>query len=112
MAGRAGVAEAPHKSPARIAAMFDAIPGRYDFLNHFLSVGLDTRWRARAVRELSVASTQRILDLCTGTGDLAIAAVHALPPARVVGVDFAHAMLRIGLRKLRDRGLDRRISLV
>jgi demethylmenaquinone methyltransferase/2-methoxy-6-polyprenyl-1,4-benzoquinol methylase len=92
--------------------MFDAIAARYDFLNHFLSVGLDTRWRARAIREARLPAGARVLDLCTGTGDLAIAAVHRTPDARVVGVDFAGAMLRIGLDKLRGRGLDRTIMLV
>jgi len=99
------------KSPDRIAAMFDAIARRYDLLNHVLSAGLDTRWRARAVRELHLASDARVLDLCTGTGDLAIAASRAAPQARILGVDFAGAMLRLGLDKLRARALDR-ISLV
>jgi demethylmenaquinone methyltransferase / 2-methoxy-6-polyprenyl-1,4-benzoquinol methylase len=92
--------------------MFDAIAGRYDFLNHFLSVGLDTRWRARAIRDAALPQNARVLDLCTGTADLAIAAVQAVPSARVLGVDFAGAMLRVGLDKLRGRGLDRQIRLV
>jgi demethylmenaquinone methyltransferase/2-methoxy-6-polyprenyl-1,4-benzoquinol methylase len=92
--------------------MFDAIAKRYDFLNHFLSVGLDTRWRARAIREAGLPPDARVLDLCTGTADLAIAAVHAVPSARVVGVDFAGAMLRVGLGKLQARHLARRVSLV
>jgi demethylmenaquinone methyltransferase/2-methoxy-6-polyprenyl-1,4-benzoquinol methylase len=100
------------KSPDRISAMFDAIAGRYDFLNHFLSAGLDTRWRARAMREAHLTSRARVLDLCTGTADLAIASLQAEPTARVVGVDFAGAMLRVGLAKLRRRSLDTRISLV
>jgi demethylmenaquinone methyltransferase / 2-methoxy-6-polyprenyl-1,4-benzoquinol methylase len=106
------LAQPPDKTPDRIAAMFDAIAGRYDFLNHFLSVGLDTRWRARAIREARLPRAARVLDLCTGTADLAIAAVHAEPEARVVGIDFAAAMLRVGLQKLRGRALDRRIALV
>jgi demethylmenaquinone methyltransferase/2-methoxy-6-polyprenyl-1,4-benzoquinol methylase len=92
--------------------MFDAIAGRYDFLNHLLSAGLDTRWRARAVRELALAPDARVLDLCTGTADLAIATVALARNARVVGVDFAGEMLRLGQAKLRNRGLDRDISLV
>lgn len=92
--------------------MFDAIAGKYDFLNHFLSAGLDTRWRARAVRELHLAADARVLDLCAGTADLAIAAAGAAPRARIVGVDFAGAMLRLGFDKLRARALERRISLV
>jgi demethylmenaquinone methyltransferase/2-methoxy-6-polyprenyl-1,4-benzoquinol methylase len=106
------LAPPPDKSPARIAAMFDAIAARYDFLNHFLSVGLDTRWRARAIREARLPAHARVLDLCTGTADLAIAATGGAPDARVVGVDFAGAMLRVGLEKVRGRGLDRRITLV
>lgn len=92
--------------------MFDAIARRYDFLNHILSVGLDTRWRARAIRDAALPSNACVLDVCTGTADLAIAAVDAMPSARVLGVDFAGAMLRVGLDKLRGRHLDRQISLV
>ena len=92
--------------------MFDAIARRYDLLNHVLSAGLDVRWRARAIRERSCAPNARVLDLCTGTADFAIAALHAAPGARVVGVDFAGAMLRVGLDKLRGRALDRQITLV
>jgi demethylmenaquinone methyltransferase/2-methoxy-6-polyprenyl-1,4-benzoquinol methylase len=101
------------KSPQRIAGMFDAIAGRYDFLNHLLSAGIDRRWRRRAIRSLQLTGRERVLDLCTGTGDLAIAAVRARPAAaRVVGVDFAGAMLRVGERKLRSERLDARIALV
>jgi demethylmenaquinone methyltransferase / 2-methoxy-6-polyprenyl-1,4-benzoquinol methylase len=92
--------------------MFDAIAKRYDLLNHVLSVGLDVRWRARAIREADLATDARVLDLCTGTAEFAIAAVDAASNARVVGVDFAAAMLGVGLEKLRGRTLDRRITLV
>jgi demethylmenaquinone methyltransferase/2-methoxy-6-polyprenyl-1,4-benzoquinol methylase len=92
--------------------MFDAIAGHYDFLNHFLSAGRDKRWRARAIRELAVGSDARIVDLCTGTGDFAITAADALEGAEIVGVDFAGAMLQIGLEKIRGRALGRRIALV
>jgi demethylmenaquinone methyltransferase/2-methoxy-6-polyprenyl-1,4-benzoquinol methylase len=93
--------------------MFDAIAGRYDFLNHLLSAGLDRRWRTRAIRSLQLTGCERVLDLCTGTGDLAIAATRARPSAaRVVGVDFAGAMLRVGEDKLRKARLDGRIAMV
>jgi len=69
------------KSPERIAGMFDAIAGRYDLLNHVLSAGIDRRWRTRAIRSLRLTGRERVLDLCTGTGDLAIAAARARPPA-------------------------------
>jgi demethylmenaquinone methyltransferase/2-methoxy-6-polyprenyl-1,4-benzoquinol methylase len=101
------------KAPDRIASMFDAIAGRYDLLNHLLSAGIDRRWRKRAVRALSLTGTEQVLDLCTGTGDLAMAAATAPPgAARIVGIDFAGAMLRVGRRKLCAAGLDRRITLV
>ena len=100
------------KSPARIASMFDAIAGRYDFLNHFLSAGRDRRWRARAIEELDLAPAARVVDVCTGTADFAIAAAAARPAAEVVGVDFSGAMLAIGMGKLRERGLTDRVALV
>ena len=101
------------KSPERIAGMFDAIAGRYDLLNHVLSAGIDKRWRARAIRALALTGRERVLDLCTGTGDLAIAAVRARPAAaRVVGIDFSRAMLRVGDVKLRQAALDDRITMV
>ena len=89
--------------------MFDRIAPRYDFLNHVLSAGIDRRWRRQAIRSLQLTGREIVLDLCTGTGDLAIAAVTRRPAARrVVGVDFAGEMLRIGRAKVaRDRLADR-----
>jgi demethylmenaquinone methyltransferase / 2-methoxy-6-polyprenyl-1,4-benzoquinol methylase len=101
------------KSAPKIAGMFDAIARRYDFLNHFLSVGIDRHWRRQAVRSLALTGTERVIDVCTGTGDLAIALRTARPAAaRVIGVDFAAAMLTVGLDKLRRRGLADRVQLV
>jgi demethylmenaquinone methyltransferase/2-methoxy-6-polyprenyl-1,4-benzoquinol methylase len=101
------------KSPDRIAGMFDAIAPRYDFLNHLLSAGIDTRWRRRAIASLQLRGSERVLDLCTGTGDLAIAAGRARPgAARVVGVDFAAAMLHVGREKLMRQRLGPRVALV
>lgn len=102
-----------NKSPERIAGMFDSIAGNYDFLNHLLSAGIDRRWRRKAIRSLTLTGRERVLDLCTGTADLAIAALEASPgAARVVGVDFAGAMLRVGLEKTRARNLTGRVALV
>jgi demethylmenaquinone methyltransferase / 2-methoxy-6-polyprenyl-1,4-benzoquinol methylase len=100
------------KTPSRIAGMFDAIAPRYDLLNHVLSAGLDTRWRARAVRELQLVAGDRVLDLCTGTGDLAVAAVAAESNVSVVGVDFAGEMLRLARVKVQARQLTDVIRLV
>jgi demethylmenaquinone methyltransferase/2-methoxy-6-polyprenyl-1,4-benzoquinol methylase len=101
------------KSPADIAGMFDAIAGRYDVLNHLLSAGIDRRWRRKAIQSLALTGRERVLDLCTGTADLAIAARRAAPPAaRVVGVDFAAEMLRVGVAKLAAGRLSEAITLV
>jgi demethylmenaquinone methyltransferase / 2-methoxy-6-polyprenyl-1,4-benzoquinol methylase len=101
------------KAPDKISGMFDAIAGHYDFLNHVLSAGIDKRWRKRAIRSLALTGRERVLDLCTGTADLAIGARTAHPPAKsVVGVDFAGEMLRIGLGKLRDRQLTPAVTLI
>jgi demethylmenaquinone methyltransferase/2-methoxy-6-polyprenyl-1,4-benzoquinol methylase len=94
------------KTPTRIAGMFDAIAARYDLLNHLLSAGIDRRWRRAAIRSLALTGRERVLDLCTGTADLAIAARTARPAAAaVVGVDFAGEMLRVARNKLRARSL-------
>ena len=101
------------KSPGRIAGMFDAIAERYDLLNHLLSAGIDRRWRRIAIRSLSLTGRERVLDLCTGTGDLALAARAAHPQAAsVIGVDFAAAMLRVGRRKVLQTGSPGSIALV
>jgi demethylmenaquinone methyltransferase/2-methoxy-6-polyprenyl-1,4-benzoquinol methylase len=101
------------RSPGRIAGMFDAIAERYDFLNHLLSAGTDRRWRRAAIRSLALTGRERVLDLCTGTADLAIAARTATPPAaRVIGLDFARAMLRVGQEKLRRGRLTGAVTLV
>jgi demethylmenaquinone methyltransferase/2-methoxy-6-polyprenyl-1,4-benzoquinol methylase len=92
--------------------MFDAIAPRYDLLNHVLSAGMDRAWRERAVDALALPDHARVLDLCTGTGDLALAAVASGRGASVVGVDFAAEMLRFGLTKVRAASLESRIRLV
>lgn len=102
----------PDKTPSRIAGMFDAIAPRYDLLNRVLSAGLDRRWRNRAVDALQLPRGARVLDLCTGTADLAVATVRRVPGASVVGVDFAGAMLRLGLVKIASLDLVRSIQLV
>lgn len=100
------------KTPARIEGMFDAIAARYDLLNHVLSLGLDRRWRQRAVVDLHLGPDARVLDLCTGTGDLAVTAVRTVPGASVVGVDFAGEMLRRAQEKMRVLGLTGSVRLV
>lgn len=101
------------KEPARIAGMFDAIAGRYDTLNFVLSGGLDRQWRRRAIRALALTGRERLVDVCTGTADLAIeAATHARGHAReVIGIDFAGEMLRLGREKIDAANLTGRVML-
>jgi demethylmenaquinone methyltransferase / 2-methoxy-6-polyprenyl-1,4-benzoquinol methylase len=101
------------KSPDRISGMFDAIAGRYDLLNTVLSGGLDRYWRRRAIRALRFTGRETLVDVCTGTGDVGIASARAKRGARrVLGVDFAGAMLRHGIEKTRKTGLNCRIQFV
>jgi demethylmenaquinone methyltransferase/2-methoxy-6-polyprenyl-1,4-benzoquinol methylase len=92
--------------------MFDSIAPRYDLLNRVLSLGLDQKWRRRGVDALQLRSGARVLDLCTGTADLALAVVTRHSDATVVGVDFSGAMLALGLEKVRRARLGNRIRLV
>jgi demethylmenaquinone methyltransferase/2-methoxy-6-polyprenyl-1,4-benzoquinol methylase len=92
---------APPKDASRIAGMFDAIAARYDLLNFLLSAGFDRKWRQRAVAALSLTGGETVLDLCTGTADLAIESMTGTQHARrVVGIDFSSAMLKVGRRKV------------
>lgn len=93
-----------------VRSLFDAIARRYDLLNHLLSGGFDLYWRRQAIRSLEPFHPSRILDVATGTADLAIAAAR-LQPREIVGVDFAEAMLTLGKQKVRNRNLDGMISL-
>jgi demethylmenaquinone methyltransferase/2-methoxy-6-polyprenyl-1,4-benzoquinol methylase len=99
----------PDKTPDRIAGMFDAIAPRYDLLNHLLSAGIDRRWRKRAIASLGLTGRETLIDVCTGTADVALEASSA---ARVIGVDFAGAMLALGLHKVHAGGQAKRIVLV
>jgi demethylmenaquinone methyltransferase / 2-methoxy-6-polyprenyl-1,4-benzoquinol methylase len=101
------------KAPSRIAGMFDAIAGRYDLLNTVLSAGLDRRWRAQAIASLALTGRERVLDVCAGTADVSLGAAAASPgAARVVGVDFAGAMLARGHAKIAAAGRSSRVQLV
>ena len=102
---------APDKAPAKIAGMFDAIAARYDLLNTVLSGGLDRYWRRVAIASLRMTGKERLLDVCTGTADVAIGASRH-GAARVVGVDFSGAMLTHGLDKVKKGSLASRIQLV
>lgn len=90
--------------------MFDSISKRYDFLNHFLSLGIDKLWRRKAVNYLKKDNPKMILDVATGTADLAIECLK-LNPDKVIGVDLSEGMLSMGRKKLAASGQDAKIEL-
>lgn len=97
---------------AAVESMFDSIAWRYDFLNHFLSFSIDRLWRKRAIRVISENHKHpSILDVATGTGDLAIAALK-LDPLKITGIDISKNMLEIGREKIQKRGFSSKIELI
>ncbi len=102
--------ESSESKKQQVAEMFNNISGNYDFLNHFLSLGIDILWRKKAIKMLKQDNPKQILDIATGTGDFAIEAL-ALDPDFVTGVDISDGMLEKGREKLKQRGLDDKIAL-
>jgi demethylmenaquinone methyltransferase / 2-methoxy-6-polyprenyl-1,4-benzoquinol methylase len=96
----------------QVSRMFDNIAPWYDFLNHFLSLGIDITWRKKAIAALSDLQPKQILDVATGTGDLAIEAARQLPVEKVIGIDIANEMLEVGRQKLRQKHLSEKIELI
>lgn len=103
------------ESPARRAdgsgSMFDGIAPRYDLLNRVLSLGIDQSWRRKTARALALPAAAHVLDLATGTADLALQVAHEARDARIVGVDPSERMLSIGREKVARLGLAERITL-
>ncbi len=95
----------------QVAAMFDKIAFRYDFLNRFLSGGIDIYWRRRAIRKLADLHPRQILDVATGTGDMAIMMTKYLDPEKVTGIDISNGMLEFGRQKVARQRLEARIEL-
>jgi len=95
-----------------VRAMFDRIAFRYDFLNHFLSLGIDRYWRNKSVKQLKNISPKKILDIATGTGDFAVCSFHKLHPEHLTGIDISEEMLEFGRKKLKKKKLDNYITLI
>lgn len=100
----------PYKDPSatkkeQVATMFNNISKTYDFLNHFMSLGIDVLWRKMAIRELLENKPKHILDVATGTGDFAFEAIKILKPEKITGVDISKGMLAVANEKIRKRGL-------
>jgi demethylmenaquinone methyltransferase/2-methoxy-6-polyprenyl-1,4-benzoquinol methylase len=95
----------------QVRKMFNSIAGKYDFLNHFLSVGTDHYWRRKLVNMLKTRHPAQVLDIATGTGDLAIAVAKDLPHSSIIGADISENMLEIGKQKVKKKKLDKQISM-
>jgi demethylmenaquinone methyltransferase / 2-methoxy-6-polyprenyl-1,4-benzoquinol methylase len=96
----------------QVAEMFNRIAFRYDFLNRFLSGGIDVYWRKRAISELRAAKPAKVLDVATGTGDVAILIAKILKPQKVIGIDISEGMLELGRKKIAKQMLNNRIELL
>lgn len=95
----------------QVSTMFNNIAKYYDFLNHFLSLGIDRSWRKKAIATLKDDAPKNILDVATGTGDLAIEAHRQFSPDKVTGIDISVKMLEVGEKKIRKLCIDDVITL-
>jgi demethylmenaquinone methyltransferase / 2-methoxy-6-polyprenyl-1,4-benzoquinol methylase len=95
----------------QVAEMFDRIAGKYDFMNRFLSAGTDVGWRKKAIRLLKKDNPKIILDVATGTADMAIMTCKLLNPDKVIGIDISPQMLEIGVKKIEKEGFVDKIQL-
>ncbi len=96
----------------QVERMFDNIAHRYDFLNHFLSLGIDNVWRKKAIKNLNTIQPKSVLDIATGTGDVAFAINKNIKPETLVGLDLSEGMLKFAREKAKKRGLENTISFV
>ena len=94
----------------QVATMFNNISKKYDFLNHFLSLGIDVLWRKKAIKLLKPHQPKILLDVATGTGDFALEAL-TLNPEKIVGIDISEGMLEIGKEKIKNKGVENIVSL-
>ena len=96
----------------QVSEMFDRIAGRYDFMNRFLSAGTDISWRRKAISKFKKDEPKTILDVATGTGDMAIMAYKMLHPDKIVGIDISEKMLEVGRKKVEKEQLGTKIELL
>jgi demethylmenaquinone methyltransferase/2-methoxy-6-polyprenyl-1,4-benzoquinol methylase len=102
--------DASKSKKEEVAEMFNNISAKYDFLNHFLSLGIDKLWRKKAVKMLRSVNPTRILDIATGTGDFALESL-VLKPTQIVGLDISSGMLEHGRVKMKKKGVDHIITM-
>ena len=96
----------------QVEKMFDNISSKYDFLNHFLSFGIDHVWRRKTIRLMKSENPKVILDVATGTGDLAFAAYKKLNPEKIIGLDLSNGMLEVGRKKIKKKKLEDKLEFV
>jgi demethylmenaquinone methyltransferase/2-methoxy-6-polyprenyl-1,4-benzoquinol methylase len=96
---------------AQVRSMFDHIAPRYDFMNRFLSAGIDVRWRKKAIQLFREDRPETLLDVATGTGDMALMAARILKPRQITGIDISEKMLEIGRKKIEKEELGTKIVL-
>ncbi len=95
----------------QVGAMFDNIAPRYDLLNRLLSLRIDVLWRRRAIGKLKPLDPKKVLDVATGTADVALEAAKQLKPEKIIGIDISNQMLNVGREKIRKRNLQEIITL-
>lgn len=95
-----------------VEEMFDNISHKYDFLNRLLSMGIDVQWRKNVVKKAKEVNPHSILDVATGTGDLAIALAQGIPNAKITGFDLSAGMLNEGRKKVQDKHLEKQIEMI
>jgi demethylmenaquinone methyltransferase/2-methoxy-6-polyprenyl-1,4-benzoquinol methylase len=95
----------------QVAEMFNSIAFRYDFLNRFLSAGIDIQWRKKAIAQLKTLQPQMVLDVATGTADVALMTHDLLKPSKIIGIDISEGMLSLGREKIAKKGLSNTIEL-
>jgi demethylmenaquinone methyltransferase/2-methoxy-6-polyprenyl-1,4-benzoquinol methylase len=95
----------------QVADMFDNIAFRYDFLNRFLSAGIDITWRKKAIKQLTSLKPKHVLDVATGTADVALMTFDILKPTNIIGIDISEGMLDLGRQKIAAKGLQNTIQL-
>lgn len=95
----------------QVAEMFDSIAFRYDFLNRLLSAGIDVRWRKKAISQLKELKPKTVLDVATGTADVALLTYEMLKPEKIIGIDISDGMLELGRKKIEKKGLQQQIQL-
>ncbi len=102
--------ESSQPKGAQVEQMFDSIAEKYDTLNHTLSMGIDIGWRKKGLSALKKSNPKNILDIATGTGDLAVEAYNILKPESILGIDISEKMMDVARAKVKKRGLGNRIS--